>query len=634
MPSSEENFCEKVKTCSSRSWFPEARKGVRNAILSDIFMDSNEIRRRFLEFFRKRGHAIIPSAPLLPENDPSVLFTTAGMQPLVPYLLGAPHPAGKRIANSQKCVRMQDIDEVGDNTHDTFFEMLGNWSLGDYFKEDAIKWSYEFLTSREEGLGLDPKRLYVTVFGGNDDAPRDEESFMTWKSLGIPERRIYFMTTESSGKEPNWWSPGDNGPCGPDSEMFYDVTEDGLGDLTKEEYRAADDRQDVVEIWNDVFMEYAKKDGKVTGKLTTKNVDTGAGLERLAMVMQRTDNVFATDLFAPLMTAIRSMSGGEWNERSARIVADHVRTSVFLVGDGVSPSNTDQGYILRRLLRRAVRYADTLGVPEGSLAALVPTVLGTYAEAYPDLAQASDAITGSILAEEEKFRRTLARGMKEFEKRIASGGFTGTDAFELFSTYGFPLEMTIELASEKGVTFDHAAFAEEFRRHQDLSRTASAGKFKGGLADHSEKVTMLHTATHLMLAGLRRYLGDHVHQAGSNITEERTRFDFTHPEKVQRETLDLVEAYVNEAIAHRCPMTIERMPKEAAKERGVEGSFWDKYPETVDVYMAKCEDGTVYSQELCGGPHVKNTGDIKGIFRIIKEEASSAGVRRIKAVIE
>ncbi len=597
-------------------------------------MHANEIRRRFLEFFRKRGHAIIPSAPLVPENDPSVLFTTAGMQPLVPYLLGAPHPAGKRIANSQKCVRTQDIDEVGDNTHDTFFEMLGNWSLGDYFKDDAIKWSYEFLTSREEGLGLDPNRLYVTVFGGNDDAPRDEESFAIWKSLGIPEHRIYFMTTEPSGKEPNWWSPGDNGPCGPDSEMFYDVTEDGLGDLTKEEYMAADDRQEVVEIWNDVFMEYAKKDGKVTGKLTTKNVDTGAGLERLAMVMQKTDNVFATDLFAPLMTAIRTLAKNDWDERAARIVADHVRTSVFLVGDGVSPSNTDQGYILRRLLRRAVRYADTLGMPGGSLASLVPTVLDTYAEAYPDLAEASEAITGAILAEEEKFRRTLARGMKEFEKRIASGGLTGTDAFELFSTYGFPLEMTVELASEKGVTFDHAAFAEEFRRHQDLSRTASAGKFKGGLADHSEQVTMLHTATHLMLAGLRKYLGDHVHQAGSNITEERTRFDFTHPEKVPRETLDLVEAYVNEAIAHKCPMTIERMPKDAAKDRGVEGSFWDKYPETVDVYMAKAEDGTVYSQELCGGPHVKNTGDIKGTFRIIKEEASSAGVRRIKAVIE
>lgn len=597
-------------------------------------MQANEIRRRFLEFFRKRDHAIIPSAPLVPENDPSVLFTTAGMQPLVPYLLGAPHPAGKRIANSQKCVRTQDIDEVGDNTHDTFFEMLGNWSLGDYFKEDAIKWSYEFLTSQEEGLGLDPQRLYVTVFGGNDDAPRDEESFAIWKSLGVPEHRIYFMTTEPSGKEPNWWSPGDNGPCGPDSEMFYDVTEKGLGDLTKEEYMTADDRQEVVEIWNDVFMEYAKKDGKVTGKLTTKNVDTGAGLERLAMVMQKTDNVFSTDLFAPLMAAIRSSSAGEWDERAARIVADHVRTGVFLVGDGVLPSNTDQGYILRRLLRRAVRYADTLGMPEGSLASLVPTVLDTYAEAYPDLARARETITGAILAEEEKFRRTLARGMKEFEKRIASGNLTGTDAFELFSTYGFPLEMTVELASEKGVTFDHAAFAEEFRRHQDLSRTASAGKFKGGLADHSEKVTMLHTATHLMLAGLRKYLGDHVHQAGSNITEERTRFDFTHPEKVSREILTQVEAYVNEAIAKKCSMVVERMSKEAAKERGVEGSFWDKYPETVDVYMAKCDDGDVYSQELCGGPHVKNTGDIAGTFRIIKEEASSAGVRRIKAVIQ
>lgn len=608
-------------------------------------MQANEIRRRFLEFFRNRGHAIVPSAPLVPENDPSVLFTTAGMQPLVPYLLGAPHPAGRRIANVQKCVRTQDIDEVGDNTHDTFFEMLGNWSLGDpsdpagigregYFKEDAIRWSYEFLTSKEEGLGLDPSRLYVTVFGGNDDAPRDEESFAIWRSLGVPEHRIYFMTADRNGKEPNWWSPGDNGPCGPDSEMFYDVTEKGLGDMTKGEYMAADEGQDVVEIWNDVFMEYEKRDGRVTGKLAAKNVDTGAGLERLAMVMQKTDNVFSTDLFSPLMEAIRRETTGDWDERAARIVADHVRTGVFLVGDGVLPSNTDQGYILRRLLRRAVRYADTLGLPEGSLSSLVPMVLDTYEEAYPALREAGESISAAILAEEEKFRRTLARGMKEFEKRIVSGHLSGTDAFELFSTYGFPLEMTAELASERGITIDQAAFADEFRRHQDLSRTASAGKFKGGLADHSEKVTMLHTSTHLMLAGLRKYLGDHVHQAGSNITEERTRFDFTHPEKVPREVLDKIEDYVNEAIAKKCPMTVERMPKDTAKERGVEGSFWEKYPETVDVYMAKCDDGAVYSQELCGGPHVKNTGDIGGTFRIVKEEASSAGVRRIKAVLE
>lgn len=596
-------------------------------------MHAHEIRRRFLDFFRSRGHAIIPSAPLVPENDPSVLFTTAGMQPLVPYLLGAPHPAGKRIANAQKCVRTQDIDEVGDNTHDTFFEMLGNWSLGDYFKEEAIKWSYEFLTSKEEGLGLDPHRLYVTVFGGNDDAPRDEESFVIWKKLGVPEHRIYFMTTEPSGKEPNWWSPGDNGPCGPDSEMFYDVTEQGLGDLTKEEYLAADARQDVVEIWNDVFMEYAKKDGAVTGKLVTKNVDTGAGLERLAMVMQKTNNVFATDLFAPLMAAIRSAAQGEWDERAARIVADHVRTSVFLIGDGVSPSNTDQGYILRRLLRRAVRYADRIGMPPGSLTWLVPTVLHTYAEAYPTLAPAGSSIADTILSEEERFRKTLTRGLKEFEKRLSRGSLTGSDAFELFSTYGFPLEMTAELAAEKGMTLDRRAFGEEFERHQERSRTASAGKFKGGLADHGEKVTMLHTATHLMLAGLRKYLGEHVHQAGSNITEERTRFDFTHPEKVSREILAKVEMYVNEAIAKKCTMQVERMPKETAKQLGVEGSFWEKYPDLVDVYMAEAEDGSVYSRELCGGPHVKNTGDIVGTFHIIKEEASSAGVRRIKAVI-
>lgn len=605
-----------------------------------FFMDSNRIRKRFLEFFGKRGHAVIPSAPLIPENDPSVLFTTAGMQPLVPYLLGAEHPAGKRLVNVQKCVRTQDIDEVGDNTHDTFFEMLGNWSLGDYFKEDAIRWSYEFLTSKEEGLGLDPERLYVTVFGGNADAPRDDEAFSVWRSLGVPESRIYFMTADKSGKEPNWWSPGDNGPCGPDSEMFYDVTSEGLGDLTKEEYVRADDEQKVVEIWNDVFMEYEKKDGEVIGKLTHKNVDTGAGLERLAMVMQGKDNIFETDLFDRVMSAMddagyeETFAGTPGQSRAKRVIADHVRTAVFMVGDGAEPSNKDRGYILRRIIRRGVRYADKYLKAKGFFSSLIPAVLDTYAIAYPNLSADAEHIRKVISEEEAKFRRTLDKGNREAEKRLAAGTLSGKDAFDLFSTYGFPLEMTVEIAGEHGVTIDEAQFREEFRKHQDLSRTASAGKFKGGLADHSEKVTMLHTATHLMLAGLRKYLGEHVHQAGSNITEERTRFDFTHPEKVPRETLDRIEAYVNEAIAAGCPMTIETMPKETAKAQGVEGSFWEKYPETVNVYMAKSDDGTVYSAELCGGPHVGNTGYIKGKFRIIKEEASSAGVRRIKAVLE
>ena len=590
-------------------------------------MDSREIRARFLKFFEKREHAIIPSSPLVPENDPSVLFNTAGMQPLVPYLMGTPHPSGKRLANSQKCVRTQDIEEVGDRTHDTFFEMLGNWSLGDYFKEDAIKWSFEFLTSKEEGLGLDPARLYVTVFEGNDDAPRDTEAFEIWKKY-MPENRIYFMPAKS-----NWWSPGDNGPCGPDTEMFYDVTERGLGDMTKEEYMAADDRQDIVEIWNDVFMEYEKKDGKVVGKLAMKNVDTGSGLERIVMAIQGKDNVFDTDLFAPIMSKIKELSGSEISEvRSARIVADHVRTAVMMIADGVHPSNTDQGYILRRLLRRAVRYADILGVGHGMLSELVPVIADKYKGVYDNVAQKTDDIVREIWEEEDKFRKTLERGLKEMTELLSSGAISGEDAFKLFSTYGFPIEMTEELATEKGIVVDRIAFDAEMKKHQALSRAGAEQKFKGGLADHSEKTTALHTATHLMLAGLRKYLGDDVHQAGSNITEERLRFDFNYPQKVERDVLDKVEAYVNEAIAKQCSVVKEQMKKEEAKARGVEGSFWEKYPEEVTVYTVKDGD-FVYSQELCGGPHVEETGKM-GTFKIVKEEASSAGIRRIKAVLE
>lgn len=595
-------------------------------------MNSREIRERFLTFFEKRGHAIIPSAPLVPENDPSVLFNTAGMQPLVPYLMGMPHPSGKRLANSQKCVRTQDIEEVGDKTHDTFFEMLGNWSLGDYFKEDAIKWSFEFLTSKEEGLGLDPARLYVTVFEGNDDAPRDEEAFEIWKKY-MPEHRIYFMPAKS-----NWWSPGDNGPCGPDTEMFYDMTAQGLGDMTKEEYLAADDRQDVVEIWNDVFMEYEKKDGKVIGKLAMKNVDTGSGLERVVMAIQGKDNVFDTDLFAPIMQKIADLNGGVLSKdgddvRAARIVADHIRTSVMMIADGVRPSNTDQGYILRRLIRRAVRYADMLGVGHGMLSELVPVIAEKYKGVYDNVLAQADLIVREIWEEEDKFRKTLERGIKEITRLLATGSVSGTDAFVLFSTYGFPIEMTEELALEKGISVDREAFDIEMKKHQALSREGSGQKFKGGLADHSEKTTALHTATHLMLAGLRKYLGDEVHQAGSNITEERLRFDFNYPQKVERDVLDKVEAYVNDAIEKHCVVAKEQMKKDEAKAMGVEGSFWEKYPEEVTVYTVKGEDGSVYSQELCGGPHVEKTEGM-GKFKIVKEEASSAGVRRIKAVLE
>lgn len=591
-------------------------------------MTSSEIRSRFLRFFEKRGHAVIPSAPLVPENDPSVLFNTAGMQPLVPYLLGAPHPRGTRLADSQKCVRTVDIDEIGDNTHATFFEMLGNWSLGDYFKEEAIRWSYEFLTSEEEGLGLDPGRLYVTVFEGDLNAPQDTEAFDIWKKY-IPEHRIYFM-----GAKSNWWSPGDNGPCGPDTEMFYDVTERGLGDMTKEEYLAADERQDVVEIWNDVFMEYEKKDGKVIGKLANRNVDTGSGLERVAMVVQGKDNIFDTDLLAPIVQAV-GQSATVDDPRARRIIADHIRTSVFLVGDGVRPSNKDQGYILRRLIRRSFRLAAKhFHAGPDLFPKLTDTVIGIYAQAYPDLVSRGDEIRQAIADEVAKFGRTLEKGNREFEKRLATGTFTGKDAFDLFTTYGFPLEMTRELIHESEKDFDTGEFETEFRKHQELSRTASAGKFKGGLADHSAKVTAFHTATHLMLAALRKELGEGVHQAGSNITEERTRFDFTYPAKVPRETLDRVEAYVNAAVGAGARVTTTVMDKETARAEGVEGSFWEKYPDKVTVYQVEGPDGTVWSRELCGGPHVAGTGDIAafGRFQIVKEEASSAGVRRIKAV--
>lgn len=610
-------------------------------------MDSREIRQRFLAFFEKRGHAIIPSSPLVPENDPSVLFNTAGMQPLAPYLLGAPHPSGKRLANSQKCVRTQDIEEVGDKTHDTFFEMLGNWSLGDYFKEDAIKWSYEFLTSKEEGLGLDPSRLYVTVFEGNDDAPRDEEAFEIWKKY-MPENHIYFMSAKS-----NWWSPGDNGPCGPDTEMFYDVTASGLGVLTKEEYIEADDRQDIVEIWNDVFMEYEKKDGKVIGKLAKKNVDTGSGLERIVMAIQGKDNVFDTDLFAPIMEKIKELAGGEINNlRGARIVADHVRTAVMIIADGVRPSNTDQGYILRRLLRRAVRYADMLGVGHGMLSEIVLVIADKYKGVYDNVAKQTDLIVKEIWEEEDKFRKTLERGLKEIEKitekydgRMDNFLLGAPVLFDLFQTHGFPVEMSIEEVNQIRISNGGSAMPEssskhlidlfnaELKKHQELSRAGAEGKFKGGLADHSEKTTALHTATHLMLAGLRKYLGDGVHQAGSNITEERLRFDFNYPQKVERDVLDKVEAYVNEAIAKGCTVKIDQMKKEDAKAKGVEGSFWEKYPDVVNVYSVVSSDGTQYSAELCGGPHVQETGSM-GTFKITKEESVSQGVRRVKAVLE
>jgi alanyl-tRNA synthetase len=608
-------------------------------------LTSSEIRSRFLEFFRKRGHAIIPSASLVPLNDPSVLFNTAGMQPLVPYLLGAPHPAGVRLADSQKCVRTQDIEEVGDNTHDTFFEMLGNWSLGDYFKKDAINWSFQFLTSKEEGLGLDPSRLYVTVFGGNQDAPKDDEAYAIWKKIfedaGVTGEHIYFMTANAKGKEPNWWSAGDSGPCGPDTEMFYDVTGKLTQGMTKEEYMVADDRQEVVEIWNDVFMEYLKKDGIVVGKLEKQNVDTGSGLERVTMVAQGKDNIFATDLFEPIMVAIKETSFGEWNEKAARIIADHVRTSVFMIADGVVPSNTDQGYILRRLIRRAVRYADTMLNPMVGLGPVYAAVINKYADVYPELTQKQKEIGREIKDEAEKFRKTLEHGMRQFEKFAEAKKISGEDASMLYQSYGFPFEITKELADERGITVDEDGYKAAQKKHQNLSRSGSEQKFKGGLADHSEETVRLHTAHHLLLRALQIVLGEDVHQRGSNITSERLRIDFAYPQKMTDEQKNEVERIVNEKISEDLPVIRTEMSLAKAEKLGAEHEFGAKYPERVSVYSVGPKEATPenpqfdkrFSIEFCGGPHVTRTGALSH-FKILKEEAVAQGIRRIKAVLE
>ncbi len=589
-------------------------------------MQSEEIRQIFLTFFKNRQHVILPSASLVPEGDSSVLFNTAGMQPLVPYLMGQNHPSGKRLANIQKCVRTQDIDEVGDATHDTFFEMMGNWSLGDYFKEESIKWSYELLTSTSEGFGLDPNRLYITVFAGDNNAPRDEESFNIWRSLGIPDHRIYFMDAKS-----NWWSPGDNGPCGPDTEIFYDITDSGLGDLTMEEYLEADNNQQIVEIWNNVFMEYEKKDGQVIGKLKQKNVDTGAGLERFVMVLQKKASVFETDLFAPLMAVI-SDRNLTTNLKSTRIVADHFRTAIFMLADGVVPTNTDRGYILRRLLRRAIFHTQDHKLDQVIITEIVEAVISKYKTIYPDLDTQKSSIVTKIGLEVEKFTKTLAQGLKEF-KKITTANISGTEAFKLFSTYGFPVEMTIELATEQNKTVDLIGFKKEFALHQTLSRQGGEQKFKGGLADTSDQTIKYHTATHLLHQALREVLGEHVKQKGSNITPVRLRFDFTHSQKLTEEEKKAVEARVNEKITAGLAVNSVVLPKIEAEKTGALHFFGDKYGDMVNVYYIGDSLDTAYSKEFCGGPHVTNTSDL-GEFKITKEESTGEGIRRIKAILE
>lgn len=593
-------------------------------------MKSREIYERFIKFFENRQHVHIPSAPVVPENDPSSLFTTAGMQPLVPYLLGQTHPAGSRLVNVQKCVRTNDIDEVGDATHLTFFQMLGNWSIGGtetggYGKAEAIQWSYDFLIDKETGLGLDPNRLYITVFAGNDDAPRDLEASQIWQQAGIPESRIYYL-----GSDSNWWSPGDNGPCGPNSEMFYDLTKNGLGELSHQEFLQANENQQVVEIWNDVFMEYRKVNGEVVGKLNQPNIDTGAGLERLAVVLQRVETVYDTDLFNWSIELIKEKVDN-FNLKGAKIISDHMRCAAIMISDGVIPSNTDQGYVLRRLIRRSFVELDQMmnGSGTGLLGLVAGKAMLNLPEEYKTIV--TQKIVEIVTSEEKKFSGTLSAGIREFNK-ISNSDITGKEAFNLFSTYGFPIEMTIQMARERGVNVDMVGFQEEMIIHQQTSKSGSEQKFKGGLAGDDEMSVKYHTTTHLLHAALREVLGDHVEQRGSNITPDRLRFDFSHDDKLTDDEKQAVEDWVNNKINQALPVTCQIMSKESALDSGAIGLFADKYGDEVSVYTIGGDDNFV-SRELCGGPHVQNTSEL-GIFQIKKEEASSAGVRRIKAILK
>jgi alanyl-tRNA synthetase len=606
---------------------------------------TDEIRNAYLEFFREHGHAVIPGASLVPENDPTVLFTTAGMHPLVPYLLGESHPAGRRLADCQICVRTQDIDEVGDASHLTFFEMLGNWSLGDYFKEGAIKLSYEFLT---EVLEIPEDKLAVSCFKGDKDAPRDNESFKHWASLGIPEERIGFL-----GKEANWWGPaGRTGPCGPDTEMFYWVgdptSSDGLRGAGGEPHGNPETcPEGWLEIWNDVFMEYFKNEDGTFEKLKQQNVDTGMGLERVAQVMQGVNSVYETDRMKPILDKVTTLSGSSKLEarsskisRHARVIVDHLRAATFIIADGVIPSNVDQGYVLRKLLRRAIRSARQLGIEESPFTPQVARVVrDQYGHVYPKLRERFEGMQVALSNEEEKFGATLKEGLKHFERivaRLSGTTIAGLDAFHLYDTYGFPLELTREMAKEKTLKIDEGGFRRAFEGHQELSRAGGEQRFAGGLADHTAETTKLHTATHLLNAALRKVLGNRIFQKGSNITAERLRFDFSHSEKMTKEQIQKVEKLVNEAIERDLPVSYTLMTVEEAKKAGAIGVFEEKYAsialgtggEKVKVYKMGG-----FSLEICGGPHVARTGML-GKFKILKEESSSAGVRRIRAVVE
>ena len=589
-------------------------------------MKAIEIRNKYLEFFKRHGHAVIPSAPLIPENDPSVLFTTAGMQPLVPYLLGERHPEGTRLTDFQKCLRTNDIDEVGDNRHLTYFEMLGNWSLGDYFKEESIAMSFEFLTKE---LGIPVEKLSVTCFAGDEDCQRDEVTASCWKKAGIPEDRIYYF-----GKDDNWWIAGEEGPCGPDTEMFYDTGKPKCSENCNPSCGCGK----YVEIWNNVFMEFFKtKDGKYT-KLKQHNVDTGLGLERMTMLLQGKETPFDTELFKPVMDKLQELAGENDSIESRRIVSEHLRSSMMIIQDGGLPSNVDRGYILRRLIRRMVRHLRKLQINLNELGELIDLNIDTLKEMYPELHQNSNKIKSVIIEEKDKFEKTLERGEREFNKivnRMKNDGkdtISGQDLFTLYETYGFPPEVTQDLAREAGLKVDTTEFDKLFKEHQEKSRMGSEQKFKGGLAGTGEQEVRYHTATHLLNAALKVILGKDVHQKGSNITPERMRFDFSCDHKLTDEEKKKVEDLVNEWIAQGLDVKCEEMKKDDAIKSGAECMFIEKYPDIVTVYSIGNDKETV-SKELCGGPHVKNTSEL-GHFKIKKEEASSAGVRRIKAILE
>lgn len=589
-------------------------------------MKAIEIRNKYLDFFKRHGHAVIPSAPLIPENDPSVLFTTAGMQPLVPYLLGEKHPEGTRLTDFQKCLRTNDIDEVGDNRHLTYFEMLGNWSLGDYFKEESIAMSFEFLTKE---LGIPVEKLSVTCFAGDEDCQRDEVTASCWRKAGIPEDRIYYF-----GKDDNWWIAGEEGPCGPDTEMFYDTGKPKCSENCNPSCGCGK----YVEIWNNVFMEFFKtKDGKYT-KLKQHNVDTGLGLERMTMLLQGKETPFDTELFKPVMDKLQELAGENDSIESRRIVSEHLRSSMMIIQDGGLPSNVDRGYILRRLIRRMVRHLRKLQINLNELGELIDLNIDTLKEMYPELHQNSNKIKSVIIEEKDKFEKTLERGEREFNKivnRMKNDGkdtISGQDLFTLYETYGFPPEVTQDLAREAGLKVDTTEFDKLFKEHQEKSRMGSEQKFKGGLAGTGEQEVRYHTATHLLNAALKVILGKDVHQKGSNITPERMRFDFSCDHKLTDDEKKKVEDLVNEWIAQGLDVKCEEMKKDAAIKSGAECMFIEKYPDIVTVYSIGNDKETV-SKELCGGPHVKNTSEL-GHFKIKKEEASSAGVRRIKAILE